>query len=128
MSDDNIERDVHILNKSSLRVINKIREMWLESISKGFSNYFVHDVAKTYGSKVLRSNRLNFLGDKNYESLVDFRLHESISIKVGYQAMDVGGDPRPGSLIERCVEAVGSWGSIASHFFNDAVKLLEGRR
>lgn len=32
LSDDNIERDMPILNKSNLRVINKIRKMYLESI------------------------------------------------------------------------------------------------
>ena len=54
MSDDDVERYVPILNKSSLRVINTVRQVRLKSIGKGFSNNLINDIAEANGPKVPR--------------------------------------------------------------------------
>jgi hypothetical protein len=45
LSNDNIGRDVSVLNESSLRVINIVGEVRLKSVSQRFGNNFVNDIA-----------------------------------------------------------------------------------
>lgn len=45
LSDDNVGGYVHVLDKSSLSLINEIREVRFESISKRFSYDFIDNIA-----------------------------------------------------------------------------------
>ena len=54
LSDDDVGRYVPILNKSSMRVINIVRQVRLKSIGKGFSNNLINDIAEANGPQVLR--------------------------------------------------------------------------
>ena len=54
LSDDDVGRYVPVLNKSSMRVINIVRQVRLKSIGKGFSNNLINDIVEANGPKVLR--------------------------------------------------------------------------
>lgn len=45
LGDDDIGGNMPVLDDSSLRLINEFRQVRFKSISKGFSNYFVHNIA-----------------------------------------------------------------------------------
>lgn len=70
LGNDYIGRNVSVRNKHSLRMINKVWKMRFKSLSKGFGDYFVNNITKADGSKVLRCSRLSFSRDEIYESMI----------------------------------------------------------
>lgn len=51
LSDDNIRRNVPVLYESCLGVINIIRQVRFQSISKRFRNKLINDIHKLIGLK-----------------------------------------------------------------------------
>ena len=123
LRNDNVRRNMPVLNKSRLSIVNETRKVRFESICQRLSDDFVNNVAQTDWSKVLWNYGLHFLGDESNMSFVKFSIKNSSSVEILYQGVDIISYPRPGQFIEGSVESVSPRGGIAAHVFDDGVKL-----
>ena len=74
LGNDNVGRNMPILDESSLGMINVVGKVRLQSISQRFSYNLINNITKTNRSEVLRQNRLHFLRDEDNKSLIQLWL------------------------------------------------------
>jgi hypothetical protein len=127
LSNDDIRGDVSICNESRLRLTNIVGKVIFDPISQRLGYYFINNITEANRPVILWNNRLIFLRNESYKSMIDISRQMCMSVEMFYHFIDVIFCPRLVRFVKSCIKTIWSRGYITPHMFNNVMNFFEIR-